>query len=68
MNLRTHDNILAEIEEIVSGVKNKNIDLQEAKLRMWGVKNSIRIMALKMIENRFQSAIPALPDLSEKKD
>lgn len=68
-DLRSHEGILDEIEEIVTGVKNGSINSSDAKIRMWGCKNAIRVMALKMIEERFAlNAIPNLPRLPHKKN
>jgi hypothetical protein len=62
-NLRTQDGILTEIEDIVNSVKLCKISPEEAKIRMWGCKNAIRIMAIKLIEKRFVREIPSLSEV-----
>lgn len=45
--MMTYDGILEELEEIRTKVEKKQMGESEAKIRMWGTKNAIRIHALK---------------------
>lgn len=45
--MMTHEGILEELEEIRTRVEKKTMGESEAKIRMWGAKNAIRVHALK---------------------
>lgn len=68
-DLRTNDGILDEIEEIVKGVKTNAISKDQAQIRTWSCKNAIRVMALKIFQQRFgMDEISTLPRLQKEKN
>lgn len=60
VNLKTEDGIIEELEFIVNGVESGTMSDVHAKIRLFASKNAVRIMALRLIRQRFLTASPQI--------
>lgn len=58
IDLKSEDGLLDELEKIVGEVESGQMSEKHAKIRLFAAKEAVRIMALKLIRERFNLSPP----------